>query len=125
MKEQRPHDQGTASRYQTDLLTSSPLSSRNLLITKLPRAMRSRKDAQRTIPYSALIEVESDCEHLLQNCGRWLDVYNAPLATPRTVARHLTPLPHRDRHVLMPADLPICTFSLVEQDCANREGVAF
>src|SRR6266498_1535054 len=97
MKKQRPHYQCTASWYQTEFITSSPLPSWDLLIAKLPHPMRPRKDAQRPIPCSALIDVEANCEHLLQDSHRWLDVYNALLATPRTIARHVTPLPHRNR----------------------------
>src|SRR5687768_13464681 len=107
MNKQRSHYQCAATRNQADRLTSPLLPCCNLVITKLPHAMRSWKDAQGTVPCSALIEVQANRKHLLKNCGWRLDMYNALLAAPRTVACYVVLLPDRDRHVLMPSHLPI------------------
>src|SRR5687768_16358276 len=97
MQKQRLHDYCSAARDDARLNWTSGPPGCNVLRGQSPIAVRSRDDLQRAIINAAVIQVQTDGEHLLQNRRRRLNMLNALLGRPRTESRQIVPFLHADR----------------------------
>src|SRR5215475_14414648 len=72
VQEERPHEEYSASRNDTDLLGDSFSPHWYLFVAKPPSPMRSRQHFKRTIARIAFIYVKPQGEHALKDANRWL-----------------------------------------------------
>ena len=66
--------------------------------------MRAGKDAKRPIVVAAIVKVESDGEHALEDIDRRLDMDNAGLHRPGAEPRHIDAIAHGDGAILVPCE---------------------
>lgn len=78
--------------------------------------MRAGNHAKRAVVFFAIVQVDTDREHLLQNCRRRTNMDDICFARPWAPALDVKLFANGDHTVLMPGDLPIRFWILVKED---------
>jgi len=122
MQEQRPHQDGIAAKDRTrnGIFFRAIL---DLCIGKKPVSMRAWNHAERTVILAAIIQMNTNREHLLQNGKLRAHVNDIGLGRPWTPAFDMEFLSNGNHAVLMPGHLPVRFWTLVEKDSSYREAV--
>jgi len=85
MHEQRAHHEKSTPTDSARNGFAGARDSGDRSIWLSPRPMRPWNHADRAVWGTALIEVDPDCEHFLEDLPRWLDMRDTSLFGPRTV----------------------------------------
>jgi len=84
--------------------------------------MASRHYLKSSVVRSAIVAVQTNCNHPSDYVERGLDMNGAMLAGPITETGNFSPLINGDNAILMPAKIPVRTGSLVKEYEPNRSG---
>lgn len=82
--------------------------------------MSAREDAQGAVVGSAVVEVETDGQHLLEDLHGGLDVDDALFFRPGPPALDVDALLDGQAQVLVPGDFPVTVRGLVKEDGAGQ-----
>src|SRR5713101_9428257 len=85
--------------------------------------MRAWNHAEGTVILAAIIEMNTDREHLLQNGKLRAHMNDIGFARPRSPALDMEFLPNGNHTVLMPHHLPVRFWTFVKKDSSHREAV--
>jgi len=84
--------------------------------------MRTRNDSKRAVVLVAVVKVQPDGQHLIQNLGRWLDKDLTFLVRPSQTLRRLDTLRNRDAQILMKSEKPIARRRLDKEGALHSDG---
>ena len=80
----------------------------------------SAQDFQGTIVSARIIKMQAKRKHLFQNLDGRFDMRSAALDRPGPETGYINPLLNSNHPVLMPAQVPVARWSLVESQHPNR-----
>lgn len=83
--------------------------------------MRAGDHPQRSIVRFAIIQMQPQRDHAFKESCRRLRVPDSLLQSPAGKALNVVSFPNRDAQILMPADVPVGLWGLVEQQRADGE----
>jgi hypothetical protein len=85
--------------------------------------MRARDQSQRAVVLSAVIEMNADSEHSLENRSDRANMNDTGFARPWTPALDVELFANGNRTVLMPRNFPVRLWTLVEEDSPHCEAL--
>ena len=86
--------------------------------------MRAWNHAEGTVIVAAIIQMNANREHLLQNGKLRAHMDNVGFARPWSPTFDMEFLPNGNDAVLMPSHLPVPFLTFVEEDSSHREALA-
>ena len=86
--------------------------------------MRAGNNVERTIVWTAIVEMKAQREHALQQGLGRRHMGHGSFHVPRAEAVHLDALLHRDGAILMPGHAPVRLRCLIEGEDAHHLGGA-
>lgn len=122
MQDQGPHQQRVSPKRSTR--NGAVLRSiLNLSVRKNSVSMRAGNHANRAVFFFTIVQVNADGEHLLENRRRRPDMDDTGFARPGSPALDVEFLANRNHTVLMPADHPVRSCTLVEEGPTSGEAL--
>jgi len=85
--------------------------------------MRAWNHAEGTVILAAIIQMNTDREHSLQNGNLRAHMNDIGFARPRSPTFDMDFLPNGNHTVLMPRHLPVRSWTFVEKDSSHREAL--
>src|SRR5258708_22860586 len=85
--------------------------------------MRAWNHAEGTVILAAIIQMNTDREHSLQNGNLRAHMNDIGFARPRSPTFDMDFLPNGNHTVLMPRHLPVRSSTFVEKDSSHREAL--
>jgi len=122
MEQERAHDQKVASAGGANMRLRVFGELGETVGRDAAESMGAGEDAQGSVLGGAVIEMESEGEHLIEQRGGWLNVDDAFFDRPAGEARDFSSFLDADAEVLMPGDAPVGVLVFVEKEAANGEG---
>lgn len=120
MDQERTHGDDAACRCRALDRLNARGEALNLDVRKNPERVRSRKDAQRSVVGTRIIEMKPQRDDARQCICRRMRVMNPALHRPRSPALDIATRSQRKRTILMPGHKPIRAWRFVEERCLER-----
>src|SRR4030095_14422332 len=83
-------------------------------------SMRARYDSQRTARFICIVQRKPKYNHVVQNGSWWLHVGDAGFERPAFESGKFHFTANGDAEILVPRDLPVSLWCLVEKNSANN-----
>jgi hypothetical protein len=119
VEQERAHHHKTAPRRNAGHLSQSATMRGNLVRGDAPEPMRPRNDAQGSVPFSAVVEMNANRNQLSQELSGRLAKPSALLLRPCTARRFREMVLDGDTQVLMQRDEPITSWRLGKVGALN------
>jgi hypothetical protein len=114
MEDQWTHHEDPSRSQGTNCLRDQQ-AFRDRFIAEPPLPMRSANHSKRSVLLPAIIQVNTQRNHSLENFSRRMHMRNAGFHRPSEIPRGIDLRTHGNRRVLMPAKRPIGTGRFVEE----------
>jgi hypothetical protein len=120
MQQQRPHEQRITCGSAAQNLSAVAAQLPDLFGREPSQAVGAREHAERAVVFIAVVQVQPDRDHPLQDFDRRLNVRHAILNALGTEPLHIRLGAHGDGQVLVPGHWPVGVGRLGEEDCPHR-----
>ncbi|MCD6048647.1 MAG: hypothetical protein K0Q55_50 [Verrucomicrobia bacterium] len=119
VQNQRPHRENISGSSATCHFSGLLAKCFYLFAVENASVVAFWNDSQRSIILTAVIQMESQRNHFVQDTGRWMHMRHSLLLRPATEAGNFCAFTHRDGGVLMPRNLPIRCCHFVKKQSAH------